>query len=438
MPDLERTTLSTSRLLDFCSEKELIAQTGHAIDDWPLVVVKELVDNGLDACEEANVAPEISVRADGTGITVIDNGPGIPGDTINGVLDFSVRVSSREAYVAPDRGAQGNALKTIVAMPYVLDGHRGRVDISAGGVRHNIDFTVDPIRQEPKVEIGQYQSDVKTGSAITVEWPDLACSILADAKGRFLQIADDYAWINPHLTLTLDWFGERRRTEATDTAWPSWRPSDPTSAHWYTEQHLERLIAGYVAHDQDRGETRTVRAFVSEFRGLSGSAKQKVVLDATGLARANLTDLCNSAGVDGDIVSRLLKAMQANSKPVKPKQLGVIGKDHFRCRFEAVGCEMESFNYRKVEDTTDGVPWIVETAFGWCPELKTRRLVTGVNWSPGIVNPFRQLGRFGESLDSVLAEKRASQNEPIILVLHMSCPRVEYTDRGKSSVVVRS
>ena len=26
---LERTTLRTSRLLDFCSEKELIAQTGH-------------------------------------------------------------------------------------------------------------------------------------------------------------------------------------------------------------------------------------------------------------------------------------------------------------------------------------------------------------------------------------------------------------------------
>ena len=89
-------------------------------------------------------------------------------------------------------------------------------------------------------------------------------------------------------------------------------------------------------------------------------------------------------------------------------------------------------------DITDGVPWIVETAFGWCPGSETRRLVTGVNWSPGIVNPFRQLGRFGESLDTVLAEQRAGRDEPIVLVLHMSCPRVEYTDRGKSSVVVRS
>ena len=37
---LERTTLRTSRLFDFCSRKELIAQTGHQPDAWPLVEVR--------------------------------------------------------------------------------------------------------------------------------------------------------------------------------------------------------------------------------------------------------------------------------------------------------------------------------------------------------------------------------------------------------------
>ena len=46
---LHRTAFRTSRLLDFCSRKELIAQTGHQPDDWPLVVLKELIDNALDA-----------------------------------------------------------------------------------------------------------------------------------------------------------------------------------------------------------------------------------------------------------------------------------------------------------------------------------------------------------------------------------------------------
>src|SRR3954466_6648560 len=78
--------------------------------------------------------------------------PGIPAKTIEGALDFTVRVSSREAYVSPTRGAQGNALKTIFAMPFVLDGERGWVEIESGGIRHVIDFRVDPIRQEPVID----------------------------------------------------------------------------------------------------------------------------------------------------------------------------------------------------------------------------------------------------------------------------------------------
>ena len=56
-----RTTFQTSRLLDFCSEKELTAQTGHDPNDWPLVILKELMDNG----------------------------PGIPAKTVAGILDYS-------------------------------------------------------------------------------------------------------------------------------------------------------------------------------------------------------------------------------------------------------------------------------------------------------------------------------------------------------------
>ncbi|MGH6864887.1 MAG: hypothetical protein ACREDO_01605 [Methyloceanibacter sp.] len=255
---------------------------------------------------------------------------------------------------------------------------------------------------------------------------------------RFLQIADDFAWLNPHLTITADWFGEKISAKATDPVWAKWGPSDPTSPHWYTRQHFERLIAAYIAHDADHGCKRTARELVAEFRGLSGTAKQKAVLNATGLAREPLSRLVNGNAIDPKLVESLLAAMQANSKPVKPAALGIIGREHLRQQFAQAGCEMESFDYRCVKETTDGVPFVVETAFAWCPENESRRLVTGVNWSPGIINPFRELGRFGQSLDTILTKKRASEYEPVILILHIACPRVEYTDRGKSSVVVAS
>jgi DNA topoisomerase VI subunit B len=268
-PQLDRATFSTSRLLDFCSRKELVAQTGHQPEAWPLVIIKELVDNALDACEEAGTAPAVRIRVDDAGITVTDNGPGIPAETIEGVLDFSIRVSSREAYVAPDRGAQGNALKTIVAMPFVVDGSIGAIEVAAHGVRHRITFAVDPIRQEPAITHDRDPDDRKKGTEIRVIWPDSACSILQDSKDRFLQIAADYAWLNPHLTLSINWFGEKQTIQATDPAWSKWKPSDPTSPHWYGPEHLKRLIAGYLVQDEDNGRRRTVREFVSEFRGLT-------------------------------------------------------------------------------------------------------------------------------------------------------------------------
>ncbi len=104
---LERKTFTTSRQMEFLSGKELKAQTGHDDHEWPLVILKELMDNALDACEEAGITPEIDVRVDERGIQVADNGPGIPPDVVKGILDFDTRTSSREAYVAPDRVPKG-------------------------------------------------------------------------------------------------------------------------------------------------------------------------------------------------------------------------------------------------------------------------------------------------------------------------------------------
>jgi hypothetical protein len=173
---LERETFKTSRLLDFCSERELTKQIGHGVDQWPLVILKELLDNALDACEEAGVAPVIRIEVADGAIIITDNGPGIAAETVAGVLDFAVRVSSREAYVSPTRGAQGNALKTIVAMAFALDGAKGETVIESQGVAHQIRFRVDHVRNEPKIDHVCEGSKVQNGTWITVRWPVLTSS----------------------------------------------------------------------------------------------------------------------------------------------------------------------------------------------------------------------------------------------------------------------
>ena len=89
------------------------------------VVVKELIDNALDAAETAGRAPviDISTRTEGdiTFVTVADNGTGIAAATITNVIDFNVLASDKARYRGPARGAQGNALKTLLGIPFALE-----------------------------------------------------------------------------------------------------------------------------------------------------------------------------------------------------------------------------------------------------------------------------------------------------------------------------
>jgi DNA topoisomerase VI subunit B len=184
---LTRVAFRVSRLMEFWTKRELQNQTGHSIDDWPLVVLKELMDNALDACEEAEVAPVISITVGRSTITIQDNAGGIETDTITAVLDYTIRVSSREAYVSPTRGAQGNALKTILAMGYVLDREDAGRDtdavgvtlIETRGVKHVIEFRVDHVNNQPKITHTTTQSAINAGTRITVKWPKSILSVVS-------------------------------------------------------------------------------------------------------------------------------------------------------------------------------------------------------------------------------------------------------------------
>ena len=462
---LNRTTFCTSREMDFFSEKELVTQTGHEIREWPLVLLKELIDNALDACEETDVAPVIDVMADATGITVKDNGPGLPEKTLEGAMDFTIRASNREAYVAPDRGAQGNALKTILPMPVVIDPQHGKLIIEAHGKRHIITCGADPISQRAAVHDDVTDSEnVKKrsscsddkarffiGTEVRIEWsPREDCDgdivwpfndLLPVYDGgfaeRFRSIVEGFSIFNPHATISLDWFGNKTTWSATDTAWQKWKPHQPTSSHWYEAAHLERLIGAYITHDRDAGTGRFVSDFIAEFDGLTGSGKRSKVLDEAGLKRVKLSEFVVGDRLDSDRIAKLLATMQELARPVKPRRLGVIGEEHFRARLLAMGVQENSFSYSK-KLSRDGLPFVLESAFGWLGDESkdSRRIFSGANWRAAIKNPFRTFGSTGEGLEATLSDMRAGRNEPIVFVLHLAHPRVEYTDRGKSALVI--
>jgi hypothetical protein len=229
--------------------------------------------------------------------------------------------------------------------------------------------------------------------------------------------------------------------EPSDPSWKKWLPSLPTSAHWYDLARFERYIAAHVAHDRDAGRDpeRTVREFVADLDGFRRSASQRRVLDDASMQRLPLSSLFGPAGEPHrERIAELLHVCKTHSRPVKSHLLGLIGKNHLLARFEAVGVHKETFKYKKAVGEINGLPWVVETAFGYCPgNVTNRRIITGVNFSVAVGNPFRSFrGYGGEGLEAQLQQLRAGSNEPIVFVLHYTCPRVEFTDRGKTALII--
>jgi DNA-binding transcriptional regulator YdaS (Cro superfamily) len=450
---IERVAVRTSRLMEFCREKELVAQTGHEAFLWPLVVVKELVDNCIDACEEAGVAPDIKVSVeepkDGRGyrhddgpikIVIEDNGPGIPSETIAGVIDYNIRVSSREAYVSPTRGRQGNALKTILAMGFVLgDGKSNETWVEARGVKHTVEFSVNQIKQEPVVRDRQSPSEVTTGTRVTVWWPFNEKSRINSSE--ILKRINQFIWVNPHLLLSFTFNGQELSAskKATNPAWTKYRAYEATSAHWYTPEQFERYAGALIAND----DKITVREFCAQFRGMSSTERQHQVLAEVGASHMRLKQFFGSeTEVNHERMKRLLNLLAKCTRPVRPELLGVIGEDHLRSLCIEFGGEPKSFKYFASFNYLAGgrVPYSVEISTclfkSWVDgkaKNLNRMLVTGVNFSATLENPFNTL-RGMEGLNSMLAELRAGEYAPVIVCVHYCCPHIEYLDRGKSRI----
>jgi DNA topoisomerase VI subunit B len=173
---LHRTTFEASRLLEYFSPKELSMQLGGDPSRWGLILLKELIDNALDACETVRIDPDVRVTLSPDGFIVEDNGPGLPSTTIERSLDYRVRVSDKSYYISPTRGQLGNALKCLWAAPYVVNPEGpGIVEVCSLGMQHHIAVRVDRIAQEPKIDHTTTEAPFcKNGTIIAVTAPKLA------------------------------------------------------------------------------------------------------------------------------------------------------------------------------------------------------------------------------------------------------------------------
>jgi DNA topoisomerase VI subunit B len=433
-PPFKPATFTTSRLAEFCTRRELERQTGHNVYAWPIYSVKELLDNAIDDAEATEIAPAVEIEVDADRISVCDNGSGIPADTVERLLDLGSRTSSRSHIIAPLRGAQGQALSTIFVMAHALEPGCDRgVIIEAQGQRHHIVLHVDHLSGEPQLVLRESTGSVKSGTKIVVEWPESACTILEAACDELLPLAEAYLLSNPHLTLTLRTPAGTFSSAAVDPLWQKWQATAGSSPLWYDTESFARLVRAQLKDDQERGHRRPLREFLEQFHGLSGTSKRRKVLEAARLYRASLTDLLRDDALDEVPIATLLRAMQAEARPVKPTRLGVIGEANLRRRIEE--WNGQAFRYAKAMGSDgDGFPYVIEGAFAWMPRSEKRKLILGANFASSPSLSFSL--NLWQTAETLLEGRYAGAEEPICVFLHLVHPRLTFTDLGKTRVAL--
>ena len=447
---LDRVYFEASRAGEYFDSRQLSTLTGVAPQQFASVILKESIDNGLDACEMAGVAPEIGIVVvhDEHGtihLNVSDNGPGIPPEVVRKVLDYNVRVSDKEAYRSPTRGAQGNALKTIIGIPYAL-GSRELVIICARGVRHAIAPSVDPAGHAHF----DYSSspEVTEGTTISLVIPT------RDRSGGTAQDFDALHWMrsfvafNPHATLRYQAndggakLAEIYKSTCADLK--KYIPSEPTSPHWYSVASLKGLVFNHIAHARSGGRDLPLGEFVRQFAGLTSTKKAKAVTKP--LVEAGFTHLSKFTE-DEERVADLLAGMQAESKPPKASALGHVGEEHFRAFFESVYAEVKEYTYvRKSGTLPSGLPFTFEFALAILEQEKDGHLYWGINFSPTFGDPLAGTTLAGpkfkaNGIQGFLAEgyalpktQRTWYRTPasVAVAAHIITPAPMFLDKGKT------
>ena len=172
-----------------------------------LMGIKEAVDNSLDACEEANILPEVLVRMkrlpdDDYNVMVEDNGPGIVHKMMGNVFG-RLLYGSRFHALRQSRGQQGIGISATVMYGYMTTGKPAHVQSKIEGedeVAWGMDIVIDTKTNKPIIT---------NDKPFTWEGKEHGTSIEYTIKGRYItgkqsifEYLKNTAIVNPHAKIT--------------------------------------------------------------------------------------------------------------------------------------------------------------------------------------------------------------------------------------------
>ncbi|MEW6069806.1 MAG: DNA topoisomerase VI subunit B [Candidatus Thermoplasmatota archaeon] len=174
-----------------------------------LTCVKEAVDNSLDACEEANILPEITVELrklekarDTYIVSVEDNGPGIVREQIPPIFG-KMLYGSRFHAIRQSRGQQGIGISAVVMYGQLTTGRPTRITSKIAKDRPAVqmDLMIDTKRNVPEIlreGLTHWDKDSGTKVEVTVQG-----RYVKEKRQSVIEYLKNTAVVNPHAKIIL-------------------------------------------------------------------------------------------------------------------------------------------------------------------------------------------------------------------------------------------
>ncbi len=266
-----------------------------------LTIVREAVDNSLDATEEARIIPDIKVSVkpvkdmkDRYKISVEDNGPGIVKENIGRVFG-KLLFGSKFHRLRQSRGQQGIGISGAVLYAQLTSGKPAKIISSTGdGKTHHIDLMIDTYKNEPEI----LKDEIKEGK----NWHGVEVEL--EVEGKYVehqQSVPEYlkqtAISNPYAEIIYDGPDIKIKFERSVKTLPEAPKSIKPHPHGVEIGILRRMLKNT--------EARTLTGFLTTDFSRVGQSSAKEIIRV-----AKFDEDVSPKNIDGPQVEKLFQAIQ--------------------------------------------------------------------------------------------------------------------------------
>jgi DNA topoisomerase-6 subunit B len=249
-----------------------------------LMIVKEAVDNSLDACEEARILPDIYVKVEELEkekykIVVKDNGPGIVRKQIPKIFG-TLLYGSKFHRLRQSRGQQGLGISVAVLYSQLTTGMPTEVISSVGdGKIHKYTLKIDVKKNEPVI-LSDEVIDGDSWHGVQVTF--ICEGVYKEHKQSISEYLKQTSISNPYANITFD--GPNGRVEFKRAV--EELPEEPKEI----KPHLHGVEVGILSRMLYETKARTIQSFFTREFSRVGNLSAK--------------EICEKAGVDPRISPR--------------------------------------------------------------------------------------------------------------------------------------